>query len=205
MSENSLGDRLKAAIRRAGMSQTEAQQLIQNGLEKGKGGSSANFYRVLSGAVSPSVDFLREASKRLEVSADWLLTGQGEIEREDPVGWDLVDDCGLEGLPEQIQHDVIRLALQLLTARERSELDLEETDEQIVALARGIAAWIQLPLRSEKLKDLQSDLEVTAYCDAALRALRMLRPVGEGASTPAGRDEVLDRLAQLDEELARGD
>lgn len=201
MGLDGLPNRLKAAIRHADLSQADAQDRLER---KGvRGASQGNFYKILGGDSTPSAEFVAGISSLTGVSADWLLTGTGEMRRKDPISRKMVEDYGLVDLPEAVQHDVVGVAQRFLVETDRTGLNLDDTFERIGALSRGIAAWLRIPLHSEKVRDLKSDLERTTYCGAALRALQMLIPDEEGGEPkPPGEDPVLNELAQLEESLS---
>lgn len=199
MGLDGLPNRLKAAIRHADLSQADAQDRLER--EEVRGASQGNFYKILGGESTPSAEFIAGVSKLTGVSADWLLTGTGEMRRKDPISREMVEDYGLVDLPEAVQHDVIGVAHRFLVETDRTGLNLDDTFERIGALSRGIAAWLRLPLHSDKVRDLKSDIERTTYCSAALRALQMLIPEGDEPKPP-GEDPVLEELAQLEARLA---
>lgn len=202
MALDGLPNRLKTAIRHADLSQADAQEQLER---KGvRGASQGNFYKILGGQSTPSAEFIAEVSSVTGVSADWLLTGTGEMRRKEPISREVVEEYGLEDLPEAVQHDVVGIAQRFLVETDRTGLNLDDTFERIGALSRGIAAWLRLPLRSDKVRDLKSDLERTTYCDAALRALQMLIPDEEEEPKPPGEDAVLTELAELEARLTDG-
>ena len=199
--EEGIGVRLKVAFQRNRLTFMAAQeQLSAAGVP---GSSESNLYKILSDKVLPTTRFVIEASKELRVSAGWLLAGEGEMAPDEPFSKEDAERYGVKDLPGVIQNDVLGLARRLLVATDRTGLNLDQLGDRTAALSEGIAAWLRIPLlHSNKFRQLDPDLEATAFCDAALRALRLLIPRPGSNPTPGKPDKALVELTRLERRLA---
>lgn len=84
------------------------EKLTQEQFGKATGYSKMQIYYVEAGKVTPSNDFLRSVSDTFHVSYEWLLTGEGEVEKSEKA---IVDDKLIEWLenhPEVVKELRIR-------------------------------------------------------------------------------------------------
>ena len=201
--EGDVGERLKLAIRRRGLSTKQAMDKLR--AAKVPGSSQGNFYRILRNDTSPTTNFIVGASRELGVSVGWLASGEGKMTPHEPFPGEDVNRYGVQDLPEVTQNDVLGVARRLLTAMDRSGLNLDQLRDRTIELSSGIAAWLRIPLsRSDKFRQLDPDLEAMAFCDMALRALGFLVPESGDPPTPSGTDKALTALAELERRLAGG-
>ena len=200
--EGGVGGRLKLAIHRRGLGTRQAIDRFE--IAKVPGSSQGNFYRILKNETEPKTGFIIGASRELGVSAGWLLTGEGEMAAQAPLSPEDVERLGLFDLPELTQDDVVALTQELYGTTDRSGLTLEQRETRIDALSQGIAAWLRIPLlHSDKFRRAKMERGLaTAFCDVALRALRLLIREPGDLPTPGSPDRALAELAKMERRLA---
>lgn len=124
-----VSDRLRVALDSMGMKITEAAE--QSGIPY------RSWQNYLSGARDPNAEALAAICSRLNVSTDWLLTGQGEMLRGAAAPGLAAETPREEGLlslfrelPEDEQREIQRLAEEKKRLRE-VERKLEEVSARL--------------------------------------------------------------------------
>lgn len=218
------GDRLKEAIAIRELTRDAAIAKLHDAGVKRM--SRSTFYRYLDGRSRPNVKFLEAFCQVFGVSADYLLTGKGPIEPERFLDDEQVEMYGLRDLPEQVQTDVLHLAVGLFATSNKRGLSEPDIHARVQSISRGLAAWLRMPLHhSDKLRRPRSELEAIAFCGQALQALKMLAPevtaskAGDrsggpdrardelsrrAGETPGGPDRALNELADAERRLHPG-
>ena len=85
---NTLGDRIKFLRTRSNMSQLDFANLIDI--------SRSNISKIEANLISPSADAIKSISSKFEVSADWLLTGDGNCFSESKTELEKAKDVEFE-------------------------------------------------------------------------------------------------------------